>query len=137
MYLDGFRWISWISGVGGLAAYGGLWPPVARESWPLNKRIGGLEHRILEAWRLGGLEARTWIGVSGGWEGLVVLEACSGSVTLSTLEKVGIYIQRAAPNPATALVVTIVLETQASSCDNRPQNNPNKYAHRPSSDPKS
>ena len=65
--------------------------PVARESLPLKKRIGGLEHRKLEAWRLGGLEARTWIGVSGGWEGLVGLEACEGSLARSTLGEVGGY----------------------------------------------
>ena len=68
MDLHGFRWISWISGVRGFPACGGLWRDFGGTlaafggtletfSSPLKKVYGALEAWILDAWRLGGLEA--------------------------------------------------------------------------------
>ena len=74
MDLGGFRWISWISGVRGFPACGSLWRPVAAcgvrwrpletLSSPLKKVYGALEAWILDAWRLGGLEAWSLVALA-------------------------------------------------------------------------
>ena len=93
MDLSGFRLISWISGVRGfslladlcrpLASFGGLWH---RLSSPLMKIYGALEAWILDAWRLGGLEAWRLVALTeaGGLEARG-FEAGSGVLTRSTL----------------------------------------------------
>jgi hypothetical protein len=86
----------------GLPAYGGLMHPLgAPKRWcsdvgcpvPRSSDTGGsdtriLEARILEAWRLQGLQAKAWrLGVIAGW--LVLVIGCV--LTRSTLREVGGY----------------------------------------------
>ena len=47
-----------------LAAFGSLWRPLATFSSPLKKVYGALEAWILDAWRLGGLEAWSLVALA-------------------------------------------------------------------------